>query len=134
MFYPQILLEVVTPASEPDLDWLGPFATLVGGVLVALIGGISAVWRRKQDKKDKRDEANEAAQPRVVDGWEEIREARTETTTYYKLMTIYRDMHHQTQAALRSLVRSIRKAHPDQEFEQDVIDALELRAPEPTER
>lgn len=117
-----------------NLDWLGPTVTAIGGVLIAAVGGISLVWRRRQDRKDqvedKKADAVIAIQPKVTDGWEEVRKARAEATTYYNLYRAFENLYYIVADALRKLARSVRDAHPEEVFDKDVVDALALKPPE----
>lgn len=117
-----------------NLDWLGPAVTAIGGVLIAAIGGVSLVWRRRQDRKDqvedRKADAVIAVQPKVTDGWEEVRKARAEATTYYNLYRAFENLYYIVADALRKLARSVRDAHPEEVFDKDVVDALALKPPE----
>jgi len=117
-----------------NLDWLGPTVTAIGGVLIAAVSGISLVWRRRQDRKDqvedKKADAVIAIQPNVTDGWEEVRKARAEATTYYNLYRAFENLYYIVADALRKLARSVRDSHPEEVFDKDVVDALALKPPE----
>lgn len=117
-----------------NLDWLGPTVTAIGGVLIAAVSGISLVWRRRQDRKDqvedKKADAVIAIQPKVTDGWEEVRKARAEATTYYNLYRAFENLYYIVADALRKLARSVRDSHPEEVFDKDVVDALALKPPE----
>ena len=124
----------VDPATPPDIGWLGPVATAGGGVIVAMIGGASIVWRRRQDRRDAVDDrhldAEIAVQPRVTDGWEEVRKARAEATTYYNLYRAFEHLYYTCASALRKLARRVRDHHPEEEFDADIVAALALKPPE----
>lgn len=121
--------------SVPGLDWLGPVVTAGGGIVVAMVGGASLVWRRSQDRKDhtqdKHFDAEIATQPKITDGWEEVRRARAEATTYYNLYRAFEHLYYTVASALRKLVRKVRDHHPQEQFDKDVVDALALKPPEP---
>jgi hypothetical protein len=120
--------------TPPDLNWLGPVVTAIGGVLVAAVGGASLIWRRSQDRKDAKEDkavdAEIAVQPKVTDGWEEVRKARAEATTYYNLYRVFENLYYTVAAALRHLARRVRDSHPEQEFDKDVIEALAIEPPQ----
>ena len=125
----------VDPSAGLNLEWLGPIVTAVGGVIVAIIGGIAMIWRRRQERQDEQEdraeEATASTQPKVVDGWSEVRAARAEATKYYNLYRTFEDMYFTVISALRGLVRSVREAHPEQKFSKEVVDALAVKGPEP---
>jgi len=132
-----LFAELITQESQPSLDWLGPAVTGAAGVLIALIGTISLFWRRRQDRdqsqSDRTVDAENAAQPRVVDEWQEVRNARAEATTYYNLYRVYENLYHVAIAALRNLTRRVRTDHregEDFEFGDDVAVALAMEPPE----
>jgi hypothetical protein len=136
------MLEMLIPAALVDpsdaaaqnLDWLGPVVTAVGFVFVAIISGASGMWKSGQDRKSsKEDKAADLAgehAPKVIDGWEEVRRARAEASSYYNLYRIFEEMYYTSMTALRKLSRRVREAHPEEEFDQSVIDALEAEPPE----
>ena len=105
----------------------------IGGVLVAAVGGVSLVWRRRQDRKDNLEDkvadAAIAAQPKITDGWEEVRKARLEATNYYNLYRTFENLFYTVFTALRHLARMVRSAHPDHEFDKDIVDALAVVPP-----
>ena len=122
------------PASNaPDMAWLGPVVTVLGGVLVAAVGGVSLVWRRRQDHKDaledKAVDAKIAIQPKITDGWEEVRAARLEASKYYNLYRTFENLFYTVFTALRHLARAVRTAHPDHQFDQDIVEALAVVPP-----
>jgi hypothetical protein len=120
--------------NEGDLTWLGVVVTAVGSLLVAVVGAISLVWRRRQDRKDQvEDKVTDAAiavQPKVIDGWEEVRKARAEATRYYNLYRVFEELYYTVASAFRKLAKSVRDRHPDEEFDKDVVEALALKPPE----
>jgi len=126
--------DVVTNA--PDMGWLGPVVTAIASVLVATIGGVSLAWRRRQDRRetleDKAADAATAAQPKVTDGWEEVRRARQEASNYYNLYRAFENLYYIVLGALRHLARTVRLEHPDQKFDQDIVDALAAVPPDTT--
>lgn len=136
MFHLFAILPVAPSADTVDLSWLGPAVTAIGTVMVATVGGISLVWRRRQDRKDamqdKTVDAEIAAQPKITDGWEEVRKARLEASNYYNLYRVFENLYYTTQSALRQLARMVRTAHPQQELDQDVVDALAIVPPDTT--
>lgn len=117
----------------PNFEWLGPTVTAIGAVIVAAIGGASVIWRRRQDARDKSEEQAAAKIHTEKDGWEEIREAHSEATRYYKLYRTFEDLFYSVHSALRHLARTHHEAHPERELPQNVIDALSLRPPEDTD-
>lgn len=129
-----ILATVPMVADEPNLDWLGPILATTGSVIVALIGAASIIWRRRQDRQeelaDKDAESQRAVQPKVTDGWEEVRKARAEATTYYNLYRFFESAFYTTRNALRAVVQWVRVDRPDHVFEKDVVDALALKPPD----
>lgn len=121
-------------AAEPDnLGWLGPVVTTAGAIVVAALGTVGLVWRRRQDRHAEVEDAARAAEaakePTETDGWAEVRAARAEATKYYNLYVFFRNLFYDVQSALRHLVRKIRDAHPDMELDKDVVDALALKPP-----
>lgn len=137
----ELLAFITTPAPIPpgadNLSWLGPAVTAIGGVLVAMVGGASIVWRRRQDRKevaiDRQADAEQAAQPKITDGWEEVRKARTEASQYYNLYRAFENLFYTAFGALRHLARTVRDAHPDQPLDKDVVDALAIVPPDTTD-
>lgn len=131
------MLFLIDDATPPDMSWLGPTVSAIGGVLIAMVGGISLVWRRRQDRKDaaidRTADAEIAAQPKVTDGWEEVRQARLEASTYYNLYRTFENLFYTAFSALRHLARTIRDAHPEQKFDKDVVDALAIVPPDTTD-
>jgi len=121
----------------PDLSWLGPTVTAIGLVLVAIISGISTVWRRRQDRKDivkdKSLDAAIAVQPKVTDGWEEVRLARAEASAYYNLYRNFENLFYTAFGALRHLARTYRDANPTAVLDKDVADALAIVPPDTTD-
>ena len=99
-----------------------------------MVGGISLAWRRGQERKDsqadKVTDAEIAAQPKVTDGWEEVRLARLEASKYYNLYRVFENMFYVVSSALKHLARSTRVAHPDHQFDKVVVDALAVVPPE----
>ena len=129
-----MMILALAAATETQPDYLGPILATIGVVIVALIQGVSVVWRRRQDRRDAKEDKTEdavlAVQPKVIDGWEEVRKARAEATTYYNLYRTFENLFYLVQGALRHLVRSVRDAHPDQEFAPDVVEALAAQPPD----
>ena len=138
-----ILLPMATPAPGPispvtnapdNLTWLGPAIAAAALILVAVIQAISAVWKRRVDKRDKTADnlanADIAIQPRITDGWEEVRAARAEATKYYNLYRAFENLYYIVIGALRHLVRSAKDAHPETVFEKDITDALAAVPPD----
>ena len=129
------MFEIIMAVEDPkaDLSWVGPTIGAIGSVIIAVVGGISLVWRRRQDredaKEDKQTEAEIAVAPKVTDGWQEVRDARAEASTYYNFYRAFENLYFNAIGALRHLVRSIRAAHPEQEFDKDVLDALAATPP-----
>lgn len=121
------------PAFAPNLDWLGPVAGALGAIVVALIGGISIVWRRRQDKKDLAEDRISDSAPKITDGWEEVRAARQEASRYYSLYRTFENLYYTAFSALRHLARKNRDTRPDEAFDQDVIDALATDPPDTSE-
>ncbi len=113
-----------------NLEWLGPIVTAIGSVVVAAVAGAATVYRRRQDRQEHTEDAELSLQPKVTDGWEEVRQARQEATTYYNLYRVFENMYYTVAAALRHLARTIHAAHPDQKFDKDVVDALALKPPD----
>ena len=70
-----------------------------------------------------------AAQPKITDGWEEVRKARLEATNYYNLYRTFENLFYTVFTALRHLARMVRSAHPDHEFDKDIVDALAVVPP-----
>lgn len=120
--------------GAPDLTWVGPVVTGIATVLVAVVSGFALVVRRRQDRKDaledKQDDAERELQLKPIDGYEEVRKARAEATTYYNLYRAFEDLYYTVASALRHLARRVRDQHPEQEFEKDIVDALALKPPE----
>lgn len=125
-----IRLALDAAGDPPNLDWLGPIATAIGAVLVSAVGGISLVWRRRQDRKESIEDKVLDAQPSVTDGWKEVNIARTEATRYYRLYRLFEDMFYTVHAALRALARKVHEHHPDEPLHEDVVKALALRPPD----
>lgn len=123
--------------GAPDMSWLGPVVTAASAVIVAAVSGVSLAWRRRQDHKDaledKSVDAGIAAQPKITDGWEEVRKARLEATNYYNLYRVFENLFYTVFTALRRLARTVREEHPDQEFDQSIVDALAVVPPGATE-
>jgi hypothetical protein len=123
--------------SAPNLQYLGILVPAVGAFLIALTGLVSNVWRRRQDRKDaledKNADANIAAQPKITDGWEEVRKARLEATLYYNLYRAFENIFYTVFGAFKHLVRDTRNAHPDHEFSKDILDALKVDIPDTSE-
>ena len=130
-------LATATDSTNPAFGWLGPLVSSIGAILVAGIGVASLLWRRRLDRKDLEQdrtiEAEIAGQPKVTDGWEEVRAARLEASTYYNLYRTFENLFYTVFSALRHLARSTRDEHPDQQFDQDVIDALAIIPPDTSE-
>lgn len=122
--------------APTGLEWLGPAVSVIGGVMVALIGGISLIWRRRQDRKeaiaDKQADTESAIRPKVTDGWEEVRAARLETSMYYNLYRTFENLFYTVFSALRHLARVTRDTNPETVFEKDITDALAVVPPETT--
>lgn len=116
--------------DPPNLDWLGPVVTAIGGVLVAAVGGISLVWRRRQDRRESVEDKELDRAPKEVDAYEEMRLARAEASRYYRLFRTFEDLFYSAHAALRFLARRVHDAHPEQELDKNVVEALALRPPE----
>ena len=129
-------LPLTDPADSggPDLSWLGPAVLATGSVLVALIGILSLIIKSRQDRKAAKsaaeDQAEIAVQPKVTDGWEEVRAARLEATKYYNLYRAFEDLYYVVSSALRHLARNVRDAHPEQVFDKDIAEALAVVPPE----
>lgn len=121
------------PAAPPDLEWLGPVAGALGTVVVATIGAISIVWRRKQDRRDVQDDRLAGDAPKVTDGWDEVRAARLEASNYYNLYRTFENLFYTVFSALRHLAQKTREAHPDEVFAPDVLDALKTVPPDTTD-
>ena len=123
-------------AGLPNLDWLGPVVSGVSAVLVGIVGAASLVWRRRQDRRDASEDRSAdaaiAVQPTVSDGWDEVRQARKEATSYYNLYRAFENLYYIAFGALRHLARKTRDAHPDVEFEADIIEALATTPPDTT--
>jgi hypothetical protein len=127
---------IVNPinANPPDLNWLGPSILATGSILVALIGIVSLILGKRQDRKNKaaeqQGEAAIAVQPKITDGWEEVRTARAEATEYYKLYRTFENLFYVVFGALRHLARLFRTKNPDEPFDQDIVDALAVIPPD----
>lgn len=123
----------ITNAPE-HLTWLGPTIAAGALILVAFIQAVSAVWKRRVDRRDKTADtlasADVAIQPKITDGWEEVRAARQEATKYYNLYRAFENIFFIAIAALRHLVRSTRDAHPNTVFDKDITDALTIVPPD----
>lgn len=124
-----VLAPTATDASD-SLAWLGPIATAAGGVLVAMVGGVAMVWRRRQDRRDQLSDKSIDKLPTEKDVWQEVRSARAETSHYYALYRIFEDLFYTVGTGLRVLARTVHQAHPEQVFPQEVIDALAARPPD----
>lgn len=133
------LYPLLTPApvNAPDLSWLGPAIAAGGGAIVGIIGLVSVLLGRRQDRKNQHAASQDAAEiavtPKITDGWEEVRQARQEASQYYLLYRTFENLFYTVFSALRHLVRSIRDAHPEQQFDQDVTDALAIVPPDTTD-
>lgn len=132
-----MFLHLLTPSPAnvpPDLSWLGPTIAAAGGSLVGLIALISVLLGKRADRKNAAAAAVEqkdiAVTPKITDGWEEVRKARSEATQYYNLYRAFENLFYTAISALRHLVRSIRDAHPEQQFDQEVKDALAIVPPD----
>lgn len=125
----RVLADVLGP-STPNLDWLGPTVTSVGAVIVATIGAVSILRRRRLDRQDKADDVALEKAPSETDGWAEVRAARAEASRYYRLYRVFEDLYYIAHSALRHLVRNVHDAHPDQTLGDDVVKALAARPPE----
>jgi hypothetical protein len=119
--------------NPPDLSWLGPTITAGGAVVVGLIALFSILWSNRQKHKDTMVEKATDQQPTITDGWDEVRKARAEATTYYNLYRTFEDLFYRVWGALRHLVRTTRDVHPDQKFDPDVVDALAIVPPDTTD-
>lgn len=121
-------------ANPPDLSWLGPTIGACGVVIVSLIGVLSLIIGKRQDRKNAKaaalDSAELGAAPKVTDGWEEVRLARADATKYYNLYRAFENIYYTVASALRHLGRSIHETHPDMVFEKDVTDALAIVPPD----
>ena len=132
-----INLEVIVPVQPLNLDWLGPTISAIGAFIVAVIGSISLIWRRRQDRQealtDRVTDSELAAQPKVTDGWDEVRAARLEASNYYNLYRTFENLFYTVFSALRHVTRTVRDAHPDEELPKDVLDALAIVPPDATD-
>jgi lysophospholipase L1-like esterase len=113
--------------GAPDLQWLGPAVTGAAAVVVAALGTIGLVWRRRQDRQAETEAQVAGKQATEADEWSEVRLARQEATKYYNHYTTFRGLFYDVQQALRHLVRKLRDAHPDMNLDKDVVDALALK-------
>lgn len=121
---------VAAAAAGGDLEWLGGAVTAIGGVLVAVIGGVALVWRRRQDRKDSVADTKAEKTPTQKDGWAEVREARAEATRYYKLYRVFEDLYYAVASALRALARKVHEAHPEEPLDKHVTDAIAMKPPD----
>ena len=121
------------PVTPPNLEWLGPVAGTLGTIVVATIGAISIVWRRKQDRRDAQEDQLAGNQPKVTDGWEEVRTARLEASNYYNLYRTFENLFYTVFSALRHLAQKTRHDHPQEVFAPDVLDALAIVPPDTTD-
>lgn len=131
------MFPILSADTPPDLNWLSTIVTAAGGVIIAMVGGASLVWRRRQDRKDaiadKKTDAEIAVTPKVTDGWEEVRLARAEASQYYNLYRLFENLFYTAFSALRHLARRVHEAHPDQKFDKDIVDALAIVPPDTTD-
>ena len=132
-----------TPAPSPvttnppdNLAWLSPTISAGAVVLVGLFVLFSNLWQRRQNRKDqvadKSVDAAIAVQPKITDGWEEVRLARQEASDYYKLYRTFEGLYYTVMSALRHLARVFRAKDPDAKFDQDIVDALAIVPPDTT--
>jgi len=121
------VIPLANSGGDPDLSWLGPTVTGIAAILVAIVGAVGLVWRRRQDRKAEVENQQVARQASESDEWSEVRLARAEATKYYNLYTFFRNLFYDVQAALRHLVRKLRDAHPDMDLDKDVVEALALK-------
>lgn len=133
-------LFLLTPTPTPvptDLSWLGPVIAVAGASVVAVISLVSLLLGKRADRRNAKaaavDQAEIAVTPKITDGWEEVRQARMEASQYYNLYRTFENLFYTVFSALRHLVRSIRDAHPEQQFDQDVTDALAIVPPDTTD-
>lgn len=123
------LIRIAAEAEPPQIDWLTPVVTIAGPVLVAIVAGVSTVYRRRQDRDDTVADREAAKGLSEKDELSEIDRARAQVIRYYDLYMAVRIAFDFVQSALRHLVRIVRDNHPDHEFDQEVIDALAMKPP-----
>lgn len=133
MFY----LYLADTSTPPDMSWLGPTVATIGSLIIAIVGFISIIIGKRQDRKNSKADSMEAAgiaiAPKVTDGWDEVRAARAEATKYYNLYRAFENVYYIASTALRHLARSVRETHPEMTFDQDIADALATDAPDTSE-
>lgn len=121
------------PLTAPNLEWLAPTISTIGAIIIAALGTISLVWQKRQARQeqveDKRTDAEIAATPKVVDGWDEVRNARAEATKYYNLYRVFEDLYYTVSAALRHLARLFHEKQPAEKIPDDVVEALAVKPP-----
>lgn len=124
-------------SNPPDLSWLGPSITSAGVVIVGLFVLFSNLWQRRQNRKDavvdRHEDASLSVQPKITDGWEEVRKARDEASQYYNLYRTFENLFYVSFGALRHLARTFRDKNPDETLDKDVVDALAIVPPDTTD-
>lgn len=114
-------------AQTDNLSWLGPVVLTTGSIIVALLGTIGLVWRRRQDADQHSADLVAGKTFSEKEEADALEQARGQATKYYNLYVFFRGLFYDVQQALRHLVRKLRDAHPDMELEKDVVDALALK-------
>lgn len=120
-------MRVIDVGGSPDLTWLGLTVGAISTFLVAVVGTIGLVWRRRQDHTDAVQAQESSKQMSESEQDSALIQAREQATKYYNLYTFFRGLFYDVQQALRHLVRKLRDAHPDMNLDQDVVDALALK-------
>jgi hypothetical protein len=113
--------------SDPTL---APIATGIASVIVAALGATGLIIRRRQDARDAKSAAKTSKEITEKDGYAEVRLARAEASRYYTLYREFQEVYFVTMTALRHLVRKLHESDPEFDLPQEIVDALELKAPD----
>lgn len=128
------VFDTTVPIPSDGLYWVGPVITAVAALLVGTLSAISLLWRRRQDRRDVIADDKAGRVPTEKDEWREVRDARAETSRYYRLYRTFEDLFYEAHSALRHLASDVHVDHPDQEFAPDVVKALGARPPDDLEK
>lgn len=118
-------------ADAPATDYLTPIIMTTGTVLVAALGAVGMVYRRRQDRLDAVADREAAKELSEKEEFDVLKQARDEATRYYTLYVTFRDLYFTVRDALKHMVRLIQREHPDMELPPDVTNALQVHPPEP---
>lgn len=130
------MFHLIAAAADGDagVDYLTPVIMTAGTVLVAALGVIGTVYRRRQDRQDAADDREAAKGLSEKEEFDVLKQARDEATRYYTLYVTFRELFYSVRSALKHLVRLIQDEHPDMELPSNVTTALQVMPPEPPEK